>query len=179
MGYKDDIDVHKSHISKNNKKIFKELKEFININEYKNYCHPQTIFINKKGLLQLLTSSRMPNIDEILKIFGVKNIYRYKKKEIEILDELSIFFNELGIKYKPQEPIGNYKVDIYIPKYNLVIEIDEHDHNDRNKKYEKKREQYFNKLNKCIFIRCNPDEPTFNINILLAKITKHMLNYNT
>lgn len=179
LGYVRHIHVIKAHIIKNNRKQFEELNKYIIKKKYIYYVHPSSVFINKEGLLQLFISCKLPSIDKISKFFGIETIYRYKRKEIEILDELKIFFGELGIKYKTQKYVNKYRVDIYIAAYNLVIEIDENDHINRDKKYEKKREENIKKWIHCNFIRCNPDKVDFNIHKLTAKITKYMLKYQS
>lgn len=175
LKYKNNTKAIIDHVTKNNAKLFGELKK--NLKKSPKNSQPHTVFINKKGLIQLLMASRLSGMDKLCKMLGIKTIYRYKAKEIEILDELSIFFSELDIKYISQKITGKYKIDIYVPKYKLAIEIDEYDHKDRDIKYEGLREKYIKKTLDCKFIRCNPDEPNFNIIQLTAKITKHMINH--
>ena len=120
-----------------NKRMLHDINSICNIK-----VHPQTLFLNKKGLMQILTSSRQPNIDKITVDLGIKTLYRYKRKEIEILDELAIFLGELDVRFVAQRRINSYRVDIYVPKYKLVIEIDENNHMDRNKILEELRDTY-------------------------------------
>ncbi len=62
-----------------------------------------------------------------------------------------ILWNELkgkqfeGYDFHRQKPIGNYIVDFYCPKLNLVIEIDGSSHYDREV-YDEKREKYLRSL---------------------------------
>lgn len=123
----------------------------------------------------MLLSSQKSNLDKISKDFGIKTLYRYKRKEIEIVDELKIFFDQINTKINTQKRFGSYHVDLYVPDYEIIIEIDEHNHADRDKKYEKQREKYIKKYKNPKFIRCNPDDPNFNINQLTGKITKHII----
>lgn len=99
LGYVDHRGALRNHVQKKNRKYFIDLKKYITVIEYKKYVHCDTLFINKEGLLQLITSSKMTNIDDIAQIFGVQTLYRYKRKEIEIVDELKNFLDELKIKY--------------------------------------------------------------------------------
>ena len=46
---------------------------------------------------------------------------------------------------KTQYSVGSYRVDLYFPDYNLVIECDEHGHKDRNPEKEKKRSDFITK----------------------------------
>ena len=80
-------------------------------------------------------------------------------------------------KYITQQNIGKYKIDLYFPKYKLIIECDEFNHKDRNKKYELERHFFIeNELN-ATFIRFNPDDNNFNILDIISKIHYHMCNY--
>lgn len=174
LKYKNTSKTINDHVSKRNKKTFNELKECIK--KIPKNAQPHAMFVNKNGFIQLLTAARKENIDEISKMFGIVTIYRYKPKEIEILDELGKFFNELKIKYIPQRRIKMYRVDIFVPEYKLVIEIDENGHKDRNKKYENLREADIKKYTGCKFIRCNPDEEDFNISQFIGKIAKYIMD---
>lgn len=57
----------------------------------------------------------------------------------------------------------------------MVVEIDENNHRDRDKKYENMREGRIKKWLNCEFMRCNPDRADFNIVILIAQITNHIM----
>ena len=65
--------------------------------------------------------------------------------------------------------IGTYRVDLYIPKYYLVIECDEFGHSDRDKNYETERETYIISQGNTI-IRYNPNEPEFDLSTVLRRI---------
>jgi len=94
--------------------------------------------------------------EDILDFFNIKEDTRYLRKEIEIVKYIQLYLDELNIKYIHQYIIANYKVDLYLPDNNLIIEIDEYNHINRNKNYELIREKYIiNKLNSRI-IRYNP-----------------------
>jgi very-short-patch-repair endonuclease len=59
----------------------------------------------------------------------------------------------------------------------LIIECDEFNHKDRNKKYELERQFFIeNELN-ATFIRFNPDDNNFNILDVISKIHYNMCNY--
>jgi len=52
---------------------------------------------------------------------------------------------EYGLDFDRQKIIGNYIVDFYCPKLNLVIEVDGSSH-DNKYTYDAKRDQYLNSL---------------------------------
>ncbi|AYV75623.1 MAG: hypothetical protein Terrestrivirus2_131 [Terrestrivirus sp.] len=176
LGYKDTVSAIHRHIDKNHKKDYKSLiKNDANITyKINKKIDPQTIFIDKEGLITLLLETKLTNVDTIAKQFGIETLYRYKRKEIEIIDELCIFFNEIGCRHEIQYVVDNYKIDLYILAYKLAIEIDEYNHNDRNKNDEQIRENYLRNKLECEFIRVNPHDKNFSIPFLISLIHKHM-----
>ena len=75
---------------------------------------------------------------------------------------------------KQQQYFGKYKVDLYFPKYDLAIECDENNHDDRDIVYEKTREDYILSLGKTI-IRFNPNDKKFDLSLVLREINKIIL----
>jgi very-short-patch-repair endonuclease len=73
------------------------------------------------------------------------------------------------IETNRQHKIGKYKVDLYFPKYKLVIECDEKGHVDRNPVDEINREEYIISLGNKI-IRYNPQENGFDLSNVLQRI---------
>lgn len=65
--------------------------------------------------------------------------------------------------------------NVWKPKYKVAIEIDEHNHSDRNQKYEIQREKYIKNKLGCKIIRINPDDNNFSVIELLADITKLLI----
>ncbi len=53
---------------------------------------------------------------------------RSARFEYNYLNEIKDFLDGMNIKYIPQCPVDNYRIDLYIPKFNLAIEIDEEEH---------------------------------------------------
>ena len=68
-----------------------------------------------------------------------------------------------------------YRIDYYILKYNIAIEIDEDGHKYRNKTYEKNREIELKEKLGCTFIRFNPDDKSTNIGKLFGEIHKQII----
>ena len=64
---------------------------------------------------------------------------------------------------------------IYIFKHKLAIEIDENGRKDRNFDYEIKRQKAIEKELDCKFIRINPDEKDFDMDIHISKIHNHIV----
>lgn len=72
---------------------------------------------------------------------------------------------------KRQFKFDKYKVDLFFPEYNLVIECDENNHDDRNQVEEKIREEFILSLGNTI-IRFNPNDSKFDLSVVLREINK-------
>ena len=76
----------------------------------------------------------------------------------------------MNISYIQQYQVNIYRIDLYIPKYNIAIEIDEEEH-----KYKKdcdlQRQNYIENQIHCKFIRINEGE---SCGIVIAKIMKEL-----
>ena len=73
--------------------------------------------------------------------------------------------------------IENKRLDAYLSKYKLAIEVDEYDHEDRYSNYEKNRQSVIENHGITI-IRANPDVADFNINKLINQIYRHISQSN-
>jgi very-short-patch-repair endonuclease len=71
--------------------------------------------------------------------------------------------------------MGKYKVDLYFIDYNLVIECDEFNHEDRDIIKEKIREEYILSLGNKI-IRYNPNEKNFDLSNVLREINMFLFS---
>ena len=76
---------------------------------------------------------------------------------------------------KRQHMFAQYKVDLYFPEQELVIECDENNHDDRDPHKEKEREDYILSLGKTI-IRFNPNHNKFDLSFVLREINRVILN---
>jgi very-short-patch-repair endonuclease len=76
---------------------------------------------------------------------------------------------------KRQHMFAQYKVDLYFPEQELVIECDENNHDDRDPHKEKEREDYILSLGKTM-IRFNPNHTKFDLSFILREINKVILN---
>ena len=61
-----------------------------------------------------------------------------------------------------QFPVGPYRVDMYLPAYNIVVECDEHGHRRYKKEHEDMRAQYIEDAIGCRFVRFDPDGKCFS-----------------
>jgi very-short-patch-repair endonuclease len=154
---------------------------------------------NDKVKIKTLTKMGYQNMTYITYNVIIKNLM--KSRKVNVID----FSNKLGIKIENkiftcieadtlkcivdsfngeeilfQYNILNYLIDMYFPKYKLIIECDEDGHNIfSNKKKDLEREQNIkNLINDVVFIRYNPLSKDFNIFNVINKIFKH-IHYNS
>ena len=79
-------------------------------------------------------------------------------------EEIILQYNFLG-----------YRVDAYLPKHKLRIEIDEQGHNGRSIDYEIEMQKAIEKELGCKFIRINPSNEGFDVNIELGRIHNYIV----
>lgn len=95
---------------------------------------------------------------------------RSARFEYKYLNEIKDFLGEMNIKYILQYSVGDYRIDLYIPKFNIAIEIDEEDHKYK-KEYDISRQKYIENKIYCKFIRINEGESCGDV---LARIIKEL-----
>ena len=123
---------------------------------------PRAKYVNRCGILRLLTGSVKPKAVDLAKELGVDvHTRKYETKESESIGAIMKAFD--GQKMRQQYPVKGYRVDLYFPDYDLCIECDENNHNDRDEDYEKTRQRRITKRIKCQWLRFDPDSDDFNI----------------
>jgi very-short-patch-repair endonuclease len=119
-------------------------------------------FVNKAGLKRILLTSRKPAVIDLCKEIGIDiTNHKYECKESESIGAMLKVFE--GEKMRTQHPVLNYRVDLYFPDYNLVVECDEKNHTDRDAGEERRRQRRITKKIKCQWLRYNPDAKDFNL----------------
>lgn len=118
-------------------------------------------------------------IFEILKIFGchpdqkwVMSDKFYPRTESQIILVLSAAFQDC-------EPCRQffcegYRIDLYLAKPRIAIEIDENGHHDYCSKKEKTREKAIKKALGCSFVRFDPYANDFNIGNVIFQVRKYI-----
>ena len=95
---------------------------------------------------------------------------RSARFEYKYLNEIEDFLNIMNIDYSEQYKVDNYRIDLYIPKYNIAVEIDEEEH-----KYKRDndliRQKYIENNLHCKFLRINEGE---SCGVAMAKIMKQI-----
>ena len=99
----------------------------------------------------------------------------------EILEEYSVKIYEIGPcfskHYEKKIQVDNNgkkyilsRIDVYLIKYCLAVEIDEKIHTDRDLIFEQKRQKALEKKLNCTFIRFNTNKENFDVNYKASKI---------
>lgn len=121
----------------------------IPINEIKNYKIQykgqlrSMIFLTEKGVKQVLANSRKLKAKELLHYLDNEFIYKNTPKqttfELMLNNALDVHINKSNIKhdpnyikaleYKTEYTVGAYRLDIYFPEFDLIVEYDEKYHN--------------------------------------------------
>ena len=93
-------------------------------------------------------------------------------KEQSILTKLDNYFKTEDKLF--QHYILGYRIDLYVPKYKLAIEVDELGYWTRGIKSEIERQQRLERELNCKFIRIDPSRENFNIVDEFCKIKNHI-----
>jgi hypothetical protein len=155
------------------KKNYKENIHYIiknDENKNKHGGHNKKRYLLTEKVFQLLKNS-----------FNFRNRYIANVSEnIEYVNPIAMCIENQTIGFiqnafshlesKRQFTIGKYRVDLYFPKYKLVIECDENNHEDRNIIQEKIRQEYIVAIMKNRIIRYNPNEKTFDLSNVIQQI---------
>ncbi len=183
LGYTDDKQVVRDNVDEDNICTFSELCELFDlVSQYKSNIKidKKTKFINYNGFIELVLKSNKPKSIKLAEELGIDVKYKFLRKEIDIVHHLDMFCIGANIKSSHQFAVkknnkSRYFVDYYLPEYNLVIEIDEFGHINRDKKYEKRRVKIIKDKISCSIIRCNPDDPKFSLAELIGQITQFIV----
>ena len=89
-------------------------------------------------------------------------------QEQSILTKIRSIFESEKIIF--QHCVLGYKIDVYFPKQNLAVEIDELGHQDGDFECEIERQKDMEKNLDCKFIRINPAKESFNVFDDIGKI---------
>ena len=129
------------------------------------------IFMIEKLTRDIIEHCKLPEAIELRKKLG------YNHDDIMIREETSIA--EKIIKLFPKENIklnnkfNNRKPDIWFKDYNIIIEVDEGNHENYDSDDEKEREDMFKKHSFKIF-QCNPNDPNFDLFKFLGEINLYV-----
>ena len=127
-------------------------------------------FITYKGLHSLLAKSRKPSVIDFCKRVDIDICARiYACIEADTLKCIMEAFSNEEIRF--QYHIKSYMVDLYFPKYKLIIECDENFHK-HNIERDLIRENEIKEEDDYTFIRYSPYAEDFNIFKVINMIIK-------
>ena len=169
------LGLKKSCINQKYNLFSKKIKYYLwHKNKYDGYICRELISYNTvKEIIHCTRTNKVISLTKLLNI-DIFDTIKPTKEMIYINQIIKVFNKE---KYITQQNIGKYKIDLYFPKYKLIIECDEFNHKDRNKKYELERQNFIKDELNATFIRFNPDDNNFNILDVISKIHYHICNY--
>lgn len=98
---------------------------------------------------------------------------RSARFEYKMLNEICDFLDGLHIKYIKQYPVLSYRIDLFLPEYNLSVEYDEKEHKYKQE-YDRNRENNIADNIGCKFVRIKEDE---TVGSAIAKILMEMKKY--
>jgi len=125
-------------------------------------------FITYSGLYRLLSKSRKPRVIDFSNKLNIDISSKiYKCIETDTIKCIMEAFN--GEEMIHQYKIAPYIVDLYFPKYKLIIECDE-THHKYEIKNDKERENYIKEIIDVTFIRYDPYSKDFNIFKVINRI---------
>ena len=110
-------------------------------------------------------------------VIDLRKNLSYNRDDIMVCEETSIV--EKIIKHFPDENIvlnkkfNGREPDIWFKDFYFTVEVDEADHENYNTDDEKEREDLY-KRQTIKNIRCNPNDPGFDINKFLGKINSYV-----
>ena len=130
-----------------------------------------TTFITYDDLIKLLVKSRKPNVVDFCNKLNLDITSKiYTCIEADTLKCIIDAFQ--GEEMLSQYKINSYLVDLYFPKYKLIIECDECQHKliSNIEKDLLRETQIKEVINDCVFIRYDPTARDFNIFKVINKI---------
>lgn len=152
---------------KQNKHVNESIRNLIRKNPELSKHFMEDLYVSKRGRCE-----RQFKIDEI----GVDiliNKFQYNVRsarfEYKYLNEIKDFLDKMGISYIEQFHVNGFRVDLYIPVYNIAIEIDEKEHKYK-KAYDLKRQNYIESQIHCKFIRVNEEDSCGSIMAIIVKV---------
>jgi len=180
-------------LDKEHKHVLAKIKECLNIEDSENYFIKSTYtnsqnktqpeyLVNICGLKILLSKYTSVKKKDYVNL-GITDIdvrHTYTRFEVAFRDMLKEALSELGLGIVEQFPVDGYRVDFYLPKYNLCIEYDERQHFVKsNITKDSKRQTYIENKIGAKFIRCDyRDSNIKNIMKILKEINFDTVSSN-
>lgn len=132
----------------------------------------ESMYLSQNAVEKLFSRCRkILIIDMASRLYiNVNNLKLYT--EVKVLREIAKFCDEYDIEYDLQKYVEPYNIDMYLPDFNIAIEVDENGHVDRGTDYEFSRQKSIEKRLSATFIRINPHKNDYSIGTEIAIIMK-------
>ncbi len=138
--------------------------------------HNKIIYMLTESMFDLVKTSYNLKHKYVPAILNTSHINIIMSLENQTIGFIENSFNGV-INVQRQYSFDKYRVDLYFPFHNLVVECDEDNHNDREITYETTREQYILSQGNTI-IRFNPNDERFDLSVVLKEINRILFSDN-
>lgn len=184
------VDIKPRHLNETIRRIFlkidNKLKEnfkevFVDTYNTKNISQKAFSFdLTLDGVKLILDNKRKtPKMQPLYDFYNKHSNESHKvilssRFEDEFFNKLKLTLEAMDVEIELQKHVKignkNYRLDGYLPKYNLVIEYDEK-HHKFNKKEDLKREKNIKSILNCDFVRLDYEEnDNYNIGLVMKKL---------
>ena len=125
------------------------------------------MFLKEELAVTIMMDTRTLKAVEFIAKFKINQHDPILTKEKSISSKIvKAFPNKEIIK---QFFVLNKKIDFYLPRHKLAIEVDELGHLGRNEEDKVERQKHLEEHLKCIFYKINPDQENFDVVIERGK----------
>jgi very-short-patch-repair endonuclease len=131
-------------------------------------------YLSVKGLQKLLTKSRKAAVNKFAQVLGI-NVYtnKFTCVEADSIDIIEKTFS--GEDIIKQYKVGQYYIDMYLPKYRIAIECDENHHKNRQNQDDEREKDIREHISDIVFIRFCPYDDEFDIYKVLNEVFKTII----
>lgn len=138
-----------------------------------NNSSPVTDMITAWNVVRLVLSGSKIPLDIKRNILGELEYYPVRKyTEIELHNNIQCALAHVEIQF--QYSVEGYRIDMYLPEYNIAVECDEYNHRAYSSLAETTRTEVISDALQCRWIRYDPYKSNFNIFQLINKIYVEM-----
>lgn len=169
LGYTDLKQAGKKHIPAHLRFRGKEIGLYANQNDM------AAAYTTEEGAASLIHLSRLPNSVTIAEAAGLPIALAYKRYHHETHHIGVICRAFRGHEMRREYTVGQYRVDLFFPKYRLIIECDEHGHTSYNADSERTRSEILTQALNASWIRFNPDQSDFCIIDVINQVHTHIV----
>ncbi len=109
-----------------------------------------TSALNIRGVWRMIAASRTLVAEDLRQRLNHRYGYYYTVPELDFISKIKTIFSTET--FESQKQVLNYRIDLYMPRYNLAIEFDESRHR-WHQEYDRTREEQIIEQLGCTFIR--------------------------